>query len=617
MKFRGTGGCVSPETQENIVFLGQVLDELTFDYSLDSYKAPTMNCATLLREARTLLRDAAEESPDIRRARVRPVIEELCQRLPGNPIVRSIVNGERELALSLQSENFDVVRRTIDSLCDEVSIQGYITTAMDLLISECDNGGKKKIAVLARELVTSLENGGMSRSHIHYATHQFFFNDANPIESSEDLRSFFREVFPHLHDFKIVLKIDRFAERLQEDNFSGFAMTVSETLPEEFAVAPCARRFKNKKEDERFLIVNKIRAFDRYSAIDKAVKRAKLLQNLFRIYHHKNEFGIRSEVVVQQCCVDEVRLASCEKSRMEFVIDDRPGKAAEKLNFLLKNTRSISGPDRTKLFSVAEFHGMSLDASSIENQILNLWISMETLAPSSQNRAKIDCVLEAFLPVTGLNYIRRIFDQVTFDLLRWNRPVAAKILRKVGVAGETPRKKMLRLLALKEHADVRDEVYRELGQFSLLRFRLFTLSEQFSRPSKIFDFLDGHQKRVEWQIRRIYRVRNSIVHLGKTPSFTEMIVDNAHDYLDQALKTCNDISCGPNGLGSFRACFDFLSCEYEVYRGAINDSPDVDESLLERLFWVKRHVPQREDVISKKVARKIDDKDSLQSDAVH
>lgn len=599
MKFRGVDGYANPSEQESLVFLGQLLDELTFDYSLDSYKAPTMNCPTLVREAQSILAADREEDEHTKQARIRPILEELCERLSGNVIVSEMIPGEREVINRLRSESFDVVRSTFDLLLHEMSLRAYINTTMDLLLKACESGGKKNIAFLAKELVTSLENAGMSRSHIHFSTNLFFFDKDKKIERVDDLRSFYRDVFPHLHKFELCFKIDSFAERLSEDNFSGFAMIVANELPEKFANAGCAKNFKRKKEHERFLIVQDIQAFDRFSAVEKGLKRAKLLQNLFRIYHHKNEFGLRGDVVVEQCCVDGMRLASCEKSRMEFVTDDRPAKAANKLNFLLKNTQLMKGRDRTKLLSVAEFHGMSIEASSVENQILNLWISMETLAPSRIGRAKIDNVLEAFLPVTGLGYIRRLVEQATYDLLRWDRSRASKLLRMTGAEGDPAPAKMLRLLALDEHKDARKKAYEELGDFSLLRFRLFSLHESLSRPDLVLGFLDAHQRRVGWQIRRIYRVRNSIVHLGRTPSFAHMIVDNAHDYLDQALKMSNDVSCGPNGMATYETCFHYLAWEFDLFRKRIREADVLSPQILDNLLWKRPSVPSRSDLINR------------------
>ena len=49
--------------------------------------------------------------------------------------------------------------------------------------------------------------------------------------------------------------------------------------------------------------------------------------------------------------------------------------------------------------------------------------------------------------------------------------------------------------------------------------------------------IDGHGQRVEWQIYRIYRARNHIVHAGDVPSFLDSLVLNAAEYYTAALTT--------------------------------------------------------------------------------
>src|SRR5690606_9153820 len=47
----------------------------------------------------------------------------------------------------------------------------------------------------------------------------------------------------------------------------------------------------------------------------------------------------------------------------------------------------------------------------------------------------------------------------------------------------------------------------------------------------------SHKQKVEWQIRRIYRTRNLIVHSGKLPSYTNILIENLHNYFDSFLET--------------------------------------------------------------------------------
>lgn len=222
---------------------------------------------------------------------------------------------------------------------------------------------------------------------------------------------------------------------------------------------------------------------------------------------------------------------------------------------------------------------------------------METLSPSRPGHTKIDDVLWAFLPGIGLRYFPRIVDQLLYDLLQWHRVVVKKILDKTANAKSYDlRDRLLHLLSMEEAKELREELYANLGNFELLRFRTFALASMFSNPSKVAEALASHQRRVEWQLRRIYRVRNSIVHLGETPTFTVAVADNAHDYLDQIIHLTNNLSCGPNGFRTYAEMFAYLREEYALYVAKLK-SANVSQEYHRTVFWSRKVVPTREDVV--------------------
>jgi len=596
LKIRSLERFPDPNAVKNLVFLAQRLDELTFDYSIDSYKAPTTNCPALIDEIYQILSRSEGVDHDTQMARCRPIAFELAQRLSNNPIVSRIIDSDRNISERVKVEDFHQFREIIYLLREELSEKGYITTCMDLLIEECDGGSKKKINFLAMELVASLENHGMSRAHLHFATRHEFFDAGEDVEDYSYTRKFLTRIFPEAHQFIIAFKVKNFTKNIEASSFNSFGITLSENLPEPFANADAAENFQKKKAIEQFFIVENIRALDRFSAIQTALRRASLVQNLFRVYHHKNDFGISDEALVNQCCVEGVRLTKCDVVRMQNVADDRPKKAAQRLGRLLGQTRLFGGPDRARLVSVAEFHGMGLDSGSVENQILNIWIAMETISPSKENRTKIDNVLSAFVPSIGLQYVPRLLDQALFDLSQVDRTGCKRIINKVAaVPGEPFEIRFLKFLSDGDYESLRNDLYAHLGNHELLRFRIFSLSQLFANPQKCLQAIDRHLDRVDWQLRRIYRVRNSIVHLGETPSFSVAVADNAHDYLDQVIHLSNELSCGPNGFSTYRSIFQFVDAEFQIYCARLKTARSFGD-LATLALWSRRAVPDRGDI---------------------
>lgn len=588
------------EARPGLTYFAQRFEELTFDYSLDSYKTPTVNVPVLLQEAIDQLEAIELGHQGVSAQSVDPIIEELATRIKGNPVVQSVLTPEREAVLAIRRDDGAERLARIKILHRELSLHAYVRQTMSLLVEALPTNDKSRLELLTRDLATSLENLGMSRRHLHEATTEFFYNNESHIKGPECIRRFFRVIFAHHHDFSLCFKTKNVIDALREDNFSSFKMTITDELPDSFRQSADAVSFAKCKGTEKLVVISGIKAFDPYSAIRKAEGRVALLQNLFRMYHHKESFDLSRRVAVEQCCAETVKVFECESSRMSFVNDDRPKKAAQRLDYLLKNTRLPQGEDKSKFFSVAEFHGMGLESKSVENQLLNLWISMETISPTRRGNNKVENIIDAMLPIIGLNYLNRIVGRITFDLLKWNRTYSSKLIRRVDANNEQENPtRVLRMLAVPSHSTLLTELFEKLDDQELLRNRLFLLSRTLSDASLTKQAIELHMQRVEWQIRRIYRVRNAIVHRGHSPSFTGMMIDNAHDYFDQVLVATSEVSCSINGFTNYSECFGFFRWEYDAYLKRISALTALDDSNVETYLWERRQVAQREDILLK------------------
>ena len=88
---------------------------------------------------------------------------------------------------------------------------------------------------------------------------------------------------------------------------------------------------------------------------------------------------------------------------------------------------------------------------------------------------------------------------------------------------------------------LRDLIYPGLARNPLLRFRLYSMKEAFSKADAVQNALAEHSQRVEWHIRRIYRSRNLLVHSGQGIPYRTALVENVHSYFHQVLNTLEGI----------------------------------------------------------------------------
>jgi len=242
-------------------------------------------------------------------------------------------------------------------------------------------------------------------------------------------------------------------------------------------------------------------------------------------------------------------------------------------------TLSLSGNSFIRFHRAVDLHAIGATNELPENQLLNVWIALETLVPSLvYGGGKVVKIRNGLMPILLVNYLPRIIQRLTADLVRWNRSKTSRILRGTNISSDKRLyEKVLELLVLPEHQEHLNELYAELGNFYLLRFRVFEVSELFRKPEKLIEKLKEHEKKVDWQLRRIYRTRNLIVHSGRTISYIDTLIENTHDYLDQAIDAVLDYSCGILSAKSIDQAFDMAKIDYEVYLDNLKNTANFSE----------------------------------------
>src|SRR5690606_25939390 len=100
--------------------------------------------------------------------------------------------------------------------------------------------------------------------------------------------------------------------------------------------------------------------------------------------------------------------------------------------------------------------------------------------------------------------------------------------------------------------------------FHLLSDRFQHFCNLFSSPKNLRELLERHNQRLAWQIRRIYRARNLIVHSGKTPSYTEILIENTHHYLDIVMGVLMNLAVQPKHISSIEQGFVHVNLNYSA-----------------------------------------------------
>ena len=453
-----------------------------------------------------------------------------------------------------------------------------------MLIKEIKEGSKKKINKIVRLYSSSLVNLGVSKQHIYEQTQKFFFYGED-IASLDEVEKFFYLISPTEHHYEIYFIVSELINEVKE-SIEEFDLSIIDSPPKD-VMKLAEKEGMEPREGEVWLEVEGIQAFDRHAARHRAETRLDMLRDIFLLFSHKNKIDWRSETIITQCCDEVPVLIRRPKNSMEKCFDLKPADASMRLNDMISNI-GLSGSSFVKFHRAVDLHAAGATNDLPENQLINIWIALETLIPSHvHGGGKIVKISNGIMPILIRNYLSRIIQRLSGDLIRWNRRAVSKILREVpGFKGKSLYLKVLELVAIKDNAPILAALYAELGDFHLLRHRIFEISEIFSDPKKLRRLLDEHEKKVLWQLRRIYRSRNLIVHSGRSIPYINTLVENAHDYLDQVINSVLDYSCGFLDANSIDQAFDMARVDYEVYMDKLKATEEFDSQNV-RLVLVK------------------------------
>lgn len=554
MRFKNLSRWVLTQEIEGLLFFAQRIDEMLFDYTLDTYKPSALNAPFLAREAVGLIADI--EAGVIDCANLEPVLQELEWAIQNDKISKKLLDANVEYYIIRSDETkLSEIKLKLEVLGKTLEPYRYLFLCIEALGEAIRGRSKKTIDQLARSMATTLVNIGVSKRYLYEVSHDFFFAaDGDKVDSVDCFDLFVKKIFPVTHNFDLYFVASELMGDIS-DSISSMDAEIVESLPDDVSKVAAINGLE-KGENEVYVHIQYIQSFDKYSAREEAVRILENLSNLFTVFHHKSKISWRPEVLVRQCCSEGIVVVLPPKSAMDKVADMRSGKASKELNILIESL-PLNKASRARLMRVADLHGLCVSHAISENQLVNIWTALETLIPSNLGSSKISNIINAMLPFLMRGYISRIIERFTFDLLRWDLWRAKKILKKVqSRPGANLVERVANLLSTNDNKELRDELYAALKDFHLLRYRAFFLHETLSDPNKIKSILDVHEKKLIWQLRRIYRTRNLIVHSGRYPEYLNTLIENGHEYLDQVVFDILKLTCGEYRAETIEQAFE-------------------------------------------------------------
>lgn len=572
MKLRSLKNWINVNECKSLIYFAQLMDEMLFDFSLDTYKPSVMHSGLLCVEAKETFIDVDNEI--IAEPNIHHVIDELCINLEKDAVAQSLINLPISCYLSKlknKKNTLKEMKSVIDLLSFSLNSKAYLNKNKELLSNAIKSDKDfSEIRRLARTYLTSLIHCGYSNKFIRKKLHDYFFYKERNINSKDDIDGFLN-IFKSVQiKYSAIFKVDKVFE-FTKDALSHLDIELSSSPPD-FIDLEKHSRFTKGNESYLYAHLKEINAMDIYSAKAFAEERLKGFSSLLNLFHHKSTPTWQAESLIFEENAQVGDVVRSNVNPMHKCSDHVEDAASRKLNLLI-NEFSLEKGSFLKFVRSTQLHAMALASSSRENQILNIWISLESLIPSETKQkdiSSIEHICNSVIPFLNEQYISKLLNNLFKDLLNWNRALTRSILKDI--SGKKYVDKLAKLLALDEYAEKREQFISKFNNFHLLNDRFLFFSEIFKSPEKIVNSLEAHKKRLEWQIRRIYRARNIIVHSGKIPKYTNQLIEHSHEYLDIILYRLVELASNPKSINSVAQGFNFVGLRYKNYIDNLNEN---------------------------------------------
>lgn len=536
MKFKRTDHWTNKSNQEGLLFFAQILDEALFDFTLDTFKPKALNLRLLCIEALQTIDNIKKGI--IKRPNLKSIIEELLWIINGDAVARIIFDNKLVVIvdkIKANENNLTELKAVIVHLYHQLDQRKYLEKIKELLIDLVPiNKEKEKIYCLSKIYLTELINYGYLPGFIYYQVNLHFFNRNNSVTETTP-KEFFELFNFTTQKFKIIFRTDEVLKDFKVIS-KNLNFTIRKTLNIPNLTSTAKSFIKNKPSNEVFFIFDDVEATNEVAARYYAELPLERIANLFSFYHHKEKPSINKNALVIDKNNNFLLLEKPIKSIIKKE-DIKPQEAIKKVKDIFE-TVDLPIDTIIRITKAIDIHSIALETDEIENKLLNLWTAIETSIPKDVdcNQDRIIQIMKGLMPFQCVQYIQQIIKQTIDDFYYYNKRLSTEIFKTVLTSqAENRWNTVLALISTKENESIRNNIYAQLNDFPLLRYRIFSINKFFQTGKQLKKKIKDHTQNVEWQIQRIYRIRNLIVHSGEMPSYGNILVENIHNYFDNLI----------------------------------------------------------------------------------
>lgn len=561
-----------PETDgaRGVLFFAQQMREMLTPQTFESFRAMSLDTIARLKECRRVLLDF--ERGAITDATIVPFLSELGWSLENDPIVKA----KQPLMAALYKDRLKDKKSTalalvpiIETLLKRLGAIYKQSLQEALLNAFPVQKRRSELKTLTSYYCSHLLNSGYSRSFILDSINEAFFDRAVARAGAATLQAFFKRFTEEKRTYLVYVMTDRrFAQPMVKMHVKSLKYAdLSAQVQTAFA--------GNERLPTSRWMEFAVEAQDIYSAGDLNEFILNSVQAINFLGPQIDGYRWSKERYVTTPRASTGRMivppsAQGIPHRRAMRQQARPVDFANTLQTVLGQLDERS---TTRLLNSLNTSDLSGRHITPETRLISLWSSIEILlSDPPKGTARIVHYEQNIVPCICLKYMRRNLVAV-FDELRvtYKRKFIKIIKTEPDYDGKDNHSRFAAIMMLEKNKPIRDALLVLAAKNPLALYRLYRLWKECSQPKAFRKAVEDHEKRVRWQLYRIYRARNTLVHAGQSPTYLWSLVQNVAEYYKSSVWTVLSHVRGEQGRSSLADAVGEIGVEYEMLKSRLND----------------------------------------------
>ncbi|WP_152612984.1 hypothetical protein [Tateyamaria sp. ANG-S1] len=475
-------------------------------------------------------------SKQVPKVALEPIVNEVVEALKSDKVVHKILSNKGVPLSSVTPKSDETTEEILSRTRLAISLitPSYSETCEKVILENCGTqGSKRKLLLFTKLYIAHLCGQRFHRMFIHETAIEHFTRKTISRCTSGLLTKFFNYfTLDKNRYFTVALcgsatYVNFLNGVFQLETYDDEVELKGQTklnIPSDFA----------QGDRKKILLLPGIRAPDRFSAVVWAEKLLGIsrsflfvfpsslkesIDNDAYVFHGKSLMGKRvgrrlTLSVSTSRATRPQSVSSAAKAFSRFAFENRNGGRGDDGLFRALNAAALSGSSQDP-----------------ETQLITLWSAFEALLPQptrdEKGTARIVHFCSLIVPALASSYIPNKFEFFVKSLDRARARSVRKIIEAHGHGDSDGERLAFTLSASADNARL---VASALDQSPLLINRVSNLYNLSQSPTEALRKLNANEDRLMWQLHRIYRERNDIVHSGTSSPFLLPVTENAFFY---------------------------------------------------------------------------------------